>query len=255
MDLQSFIQSGLLEAYVLGQCSAEERAQVERMAAEHALVRAELSSIEASLESYATAHAVQPPDWMKTRILERIDQEIASKPNPEAPISKSNKPTLRFFQFLTFVLAAACSFLFLRQKDLGRENNELQAMTATVQQALDTCQQRLQTPDPIAELLCDPSTQRYLVSDGKGINTIVYFNARLNRMAYDPYGLPAPPSGGHYQFWAIVDGKPVSMGMKASNMCESIQTVSNPQTFAISEEPNPSGSASPTTVLAVGKPI
>lgn len=255
MDLQSFIQSGLLEAYVLGQCSAEERAQVERMASEHALVRAELSSIEASLESYAAAHAVQPPDWMKTRILERIDQETAANSTPEVPKAKSNKTILRLFQFLTFLLAAACSFLFMRQKDLGLENRELKATNASVQQTLDTCQQRLQTPDPIAELLCDPSTQRYLVSDGKGINTLVYFNARLNRMAYDPHGLPAPPSGGHYQFWAIVDGKPVSMGMKASNMCESIHTVSNPQTFAISEEPTPSGSASPTTVLAVGKPI
>ncbi len=68
MDLQSFIQSGLLEAYVLGQCSAEERAQVERMAAEHAEVRAELSAIEASLEAYAAAQAVLPPDWMKTSI-------------------------------------------------------------------------------------------------------------------------------------------------------------------------------------------
>jgi anti-sigma-K factor RskA len=255
MDLQSFIQSGLLEAYVLGQCSAEERAQVERMASEHALVRAELSSIEASLEGYAAAHAVQPPDWMKSRILERIDQETVTNSVPEAPKAKSNRATLRLFQFLTFLLAAICSFLFLRQKDLGRENLDLKATTVSVQQALDTCQQHLQTPDPITELICDPSTQRYLVSDGKGINTIVYFNARLNRMAYDPYGLPAPPSGGHYQFWAIVDGQPVSMGMKANNMCESVQTVSNPQTFAISEEPNASGSATPTTVLAIGKPI
>ena len=65
MDIQSFIQSGLLEAYVLGQCSAEERTQVERMAAEHAEVRAELSSIEASLESFAadsSPHAADSPE-------------------------------------------------------------------------------------------------------------------------------------------------------------------------------------------------
>ena len=247
MDLQSFIQSGLLEAYVLGQCSAEERAQVERMATEHAEVRAELSSIEASLEGYAAANAVQPPDWMKARILEKIDQEAANISSPG-----SGQTALRIFQIAAFALAAACTILFLQQKEMSRTNKELRIQTDSLQQQLISCNQQLQTPDPIAELVCAPETQRILVSDGKGINTVFYFNPRLQRMAYDPHSLPQPKPGTHYQFWAIVDGKPVSLGMKSENMCESIRTVSSPQAFAISEEPNPEGNPTPTLVLAVG---
>ncbi len=252
MDLQSFIQSGLLEAYVLGQCSAEERAQVERMATEHAAVRAELSSIEASLEGYASAHAVQPPDWMKASIMERIGQEPPSISPPDAPALGPGKGSLRFFQILAFLLAAAASFLLLRQKDMARENEQLKSSTEAVKQELLACNQEVLKPDPIAELLCDPNTQRILVSDGKGISTIVYFNARLNKMAYDPYGLPEPKPGKHFQFWAIVGGKPVSMGMKSASICESIRSVENPVAFAISEEPNPEGNAVPTLVLAIG---
>lgn len=250
MDLQSFIQSGLLEAYVLQQCSAEERAQVERMAAEHVEVRTELSSIEASLEAYAAAHAVQPPVWMKDRIMERLEQEALDQASPETQANPSGKGPLRFFQLLAFLLAAACSFLFLRQKDLGQKNDQLRTQTESLQQQLTACNEAAAIPDPIAELLCDPATQRILVSNGSDINTVFYYNARLKKMAYDPTGLPNLP-GVHYQFWAIVGGKPISMGMKADNLCATLQTVENAVAFAISEEPNPEGNAAPTKVAAI----
>ncbi len=251
MDLQSFIQSGLLEAYVLGQCTAEERALVERMAAEHATVRAELAAIEGTLETYATAHSVQPPDWMKSSILERIKQETQQEP-PSTPDSGTSKGALRFFQIISFLLAAACSFLFFRQKDIGSEKEQLQIRNDSLLQVLAACQLEAAKIDPVAELICDPGTQRILVSDGKGINTLVYYNPRLKRMAYDPHSLPEPKPGTHYQFWAIVGGVPQSMGMKAGNMCESIHTVEQAVAFAISEEPNPEGNPTPTTVLAIG---
>jgi hypothetical protein len=161
--------------------------------------------------------------------------------------------SLRFFQILAFLLTASSSFLFLKQKDIGRENDQLRSSADSVQQALVICTEELKKPDPVAELLCDPATQRILVSDGKGIHTIVYYNVRLNKMAYDPYGLPTPNPGKHYQFWAIVDDKPVSLGMKSSSICASIQTIENAVAFAISEEDNPEGNLVPTTVLAIGK--
>ncbi len=249
MDLQSFIQSGLLEAYVLGQCNAEERAQVERFAAEHAEVRTELASIEASLEKYAATQAITPPEWMKARILDQIDKELSVK----TPSSGSGKFSLRLFQGLAFLLVAACSFLFLRQKEMGREHEQLQIQTDSLKQQLVAANQQLLIPDPINELLCDPATQHILVSDGKGLNTIVYFNARLKKMAYDPFGLPAPKPGKFYQFWAVVGGTPVSMGMLSTSICESMHTVEAPVAFAISEEDKPEGNQAPTLVLAIGK--
>ncbi|MFN0035390.1 MAG: anti-sigma factor domain-containing protein [Saprospiraceae bacterium] len=250
MDLQSFIQSGLLEAYLLGQCSPEERAQVERMAAEHAEVRAEMSSIEASLEGYAATHAVQPPDWMKASILKRIEEE-EKNPMPQTPAP--SKLPLLFFQLLAFALAAASGFLFLRQKDVGRENEQLRLKVNTLEQHLTACNENAQKPDSITELLCHPATQRILISDNKGIkgiNTIVYYNPLLKRMAYDPSGLPALGPDKYYQFWAIIGDKPVSLGMQARGICESLRTVENVQVFAISEEGNPQGNAVPTVVLA-----
>ena len=253
MDLRTFIQSGLLEAYVLGQSTAEERALVERMAAEHAEVQAELASKKTLLERYAAANAVRPPDWMKASIMDRTNQGKPEFAGADVLKKGPGNFPLRFFQFLSFVLLAGISFLFLHQKETGRERDQLSSKTDALQQELVACNEKIQTPDPITELLCAPSTRRILVSDGKGIQILVYFNARMNRMAYDPQSLPMPKSGTYYQFWATVDEKPVSMGMQAANLCASMQTVENPVAFAISEESNQEGNTMPTNVLAVGK--
>ncbi len=59
MTADELIRSGLLEAYVLGQCAPDEAALVERMRASDASVRAELDSIELALEAQAMAEPKQ----------------------------------------------------------------------------------------------------------------------------------------------------------------------------------------------------
>ncbi|MEO6039969.1 MAG: hypothetical protein ABIQ93_16270, partial [Saprospiraceae bacterium] len=85
MDLQTFIQSGLLESYVLGQTTAEERSLVERMLSQHAETRTELSAIEQAIERYAMAQATPPPDWMKGRILDQLEQMTPPAPAIATP--------------------------------------------------------------------------------------------------------------------------------------------------------------------------
>ena len=52
---QKLIESGILELYLLGEVSGEERAEVERMAGESEEVRQELFALEVALENYALA--------------------------------------------------------------------------------------------------------------------------------------------------------------------------------------------------------
>lgn len=250
MDLQSFLQSGLLESYVLGQCTPDERTMVERMSGEHPEVRTELEAIEASLEKYAHAHAVTPPEGMKASIMDRIKAERQGKPDyaSNKPVKNNN---LILFQALTFVLAAAVAFLFLRQKDLNEQNIQNQGKIESLNRQVVEQQQQIAKPDPLLELLCDAATQRLMITDGKGIHTLVYYNPRLHRMAYDPSGLPVSEDGKYYQFWAIVGGAPVSLGMKATSICASLTTVENPTAFAVSQENTPNGNAAPTLVLAM----
>jgi hypothetical protein len=75
MTSQELIASGLLEAYVLGDGTSEERAMVEQARATDPDVRKELDSLEELLEKHARAHAVQPTSSRRQSVLDAIGPE------------------------------------------------------------------------------------------------------------------------------------------------------------------------------------
>jgi mannose-6-phosphate isomerase-like protein (cupin superfamily) len=72
-QLLQFLESGLLELYVMGQATPEQGAEVETMLAIHHEVRAEKDAIEAALERLALANAVQPNPIIKPFLLATVD--------------------------------------------------------------------------------------------------------------------------------------------------------------------------------------
>lgn len=254
MDLQSFIQSGLLEAYVLGQCTAEERAEVERMLAAHPEVRAELDAIEGALEKVAMANAVTPPPDLKDKVL----QQIKSSDQPSAAPGSASRliPMLGWAAAACLLLALSASWFFSNQ-NTQRHNGQIAALETQIADCKKQAQQQARMQEVIA-LLRDRSTQTIVLSDGPEpkVTATVWNNPLRKEIAIDLNSLPAPNPGKYFQFWAIVDGVPVSMGMVNLSGSDSIQTlpfVANAQAFAISEEDKPEGNATPTVVVLVGK--
>lgn len=253
MDIQSFIQSGLLEAYALGQCSAEERALVERMVAGHAEVRAELAAIEKALEGYAAANATPPPAWMKGRILDTIQNEAV----PPAP---PRSGSLRLFQLLTPALAILAAFLFFRNNTLSSEKTALASRAAELQHQIDDCAEKGLQMDKLQQvnrLLRDRDTRDVPLSNGENgkFTGYAYHNAARCETALDLTSLPAPAPGKYFQFWSIADGKPVSMGMvdlQAAGGWLVFPCRQNAAALAISQEDKPGGNPTPTEVLLVG---
>lgn len=72
-QITEFMQSGLLELYVMGSTSPEEAEEVEQMAAAHPEIRQELEAISHTMEDYAQAHAVKPKATLKPLILATIN--------------------------------------------------------------------------------------------------------------------------------------------------------------------------------------
>ncbi|MBK7937805.1 MAG: anti-sigma factor [Lewinellaceae bacterium] len=256
MDIQSFIQSGLLETYVLGQCSAEERQLVERMVAQHPEVRAELSAIEQALEGYAAANAVKPPEWMKGRIEEVIEnQSVPTTSTPAPPPAKF--PASGFWQIATALFAILCIYFLYRNNQLTAEKESLQTRVSELQAQLDDCALRNKQTEKLRQavvLLRDRDTRPVPLDNGKG-TTYAYYNSVRREAALDLAGLPAPAPGKYFQFWAIVGGKPVSMGMvdlQSFSGWQMLPYLDQAAALAVSQEDNPNGNATPTQVIMVG---
>jgi mannose-6-phosphate isomerase-like protein (cupin superfamily) len=81
--VKDYIESGILEMYVLGDVTGEELQQVEQMTLQHPEVAAEIEIIRASLENYASLNAVEPDPIVKPFLLASIDYSERMKSGEE----------------------------------------------------------------------------------------------------------------------------------------------------------------------------
>lgn len=72
-NIATYINSGVLELYVMGIATPEETAEVEQMAAAHCEIAEAIREISITLENYASAHAVEPHGTIKPMVLATID--------------------------------------------------------------------------------------------------------------------------------------------------------------------------------------
>ncbi len=73
MNNKEYIDSGILENYVMGMASHSERDEVEMMAAVNPDIRQEIDEISDALEKYALAHAIKPSPVIKPLLMATID--------------------------------------------------------------------------------------------------------------------------------------------------------------------------------------
>lgn len=92
MNLQDYIESGILELYVLDQLDAAERAEVERMISVFSEIKAEFDQIEKAMEKYAAAHAIQP----HVRVKEKLHKTISNL-EKEKEMNLSDLPLITNF--------------------------------------------------------------------------------------------------------------------------------------------------------------
>jgi hypothetical protein len=248
MDLQSFIQSGLLESYLLGQCTRGERALVEQMLAEHPeAVRAEMSAIEQALEGYVRSQAIAPPPGLKNQIMDAIEREGATA----APRSPSWLLPLSLLAVAALLAAAA--WLFFQKNKMADENAALGKQVADIELRLQNCDQSNQDLRDIIQVLRDPGTRPIKIGSGGGadqkLQTYVFSNTNPERckVLLDMAGLPSA-EGGHLQMWALVGDVPQSMGMINLQVPGGIQEfdcVPNATAYAVSVEDRPEGNTTP----------
>lgn len=73
MTSKEFIDSGILEKYVMGMASQSEQIEVELMAAENPAIRHEIDAISTVLELYAMEYALAPSPAVKPLLMATID--------------------------------------------------------------------------------------------------------------------------------------------------------------------------------------
>lgn len=273
MNVQEYISSGIVESYVLGLASPEERAEFERMCAAHSDVLAARNAFELLLENQIQEKAIAPPANLKSKIFAEFEIENDKK---QRNISFAKKVPLIKISWLRFVAAASVillvsstilNFYFFNEykKSLAKYDELLasnQTQIASVNQALQTKQHDYDSALSILSIIKDPAME---VVKMPGVPTspnpsslaTIYWDTRSKDVYLLVNNLPKPATDKQYQLWAIVDGKPVDAGIFDINDSLSfvkMKNIQQAQAFAITLEKR-GGSETPTmdAMFVMGK--
>jgi anti-sigma-K factor RskA len=256
MDIKSFISSGILEAYILGECSPTEQRDVERMMAQHPEVRAELEQLEIQMESVAKQLAVQPSDGLRQRVLDRVHTEAQTPIKPPTPTSGlGGGLNLGFLALALSGLLGLGYFWF--------QNRNAQAQIAQQTSSLRACEERetrMQTMERQIVLLNSASTRRFeilpLAEGATARAATVFKDPQTGSCLLSIAGMDTAPAGKSFQLWALVNGTPVSMGvldtLNDKTQFRELACRDDAQAYAISIEVA-GGSPNPTEVIMVSK--
>lgn len=209
--IRIFLETDLLEKYLLGNTSIEETNKVERYIAMYPTVRKTYDELQENLETFAKMHAVKTPEGLHQKILSKIRAEKKSKS--------------AFFRYaiaasLVACLFAGASFIFWQQnKDLQEENV---VVTDKIKDLEMDMRQQLEDVRNQFIVLNNPSTKKYNVSGNKKakeLKAVAYINP-IKKLSYiNVSKLPNLPENQCFQMWAEVNGEMLNLGIikEASN--------------------------------------
>jgi anti-sigma-K factor RskA len=86
MNTKEYIESGIIESYVLGVTTVGESAEVERLALEYPEIQAEIESVSNTFENYALQFEKEPPAFLKDKIKAQLFSEPISADRFQAAV-------------------------------------------------------------------------------------------------------------------------------------------------------------------------
>lgn len=263
-ELRKYIESGILELYVLGQLTAAECNEVEAMAVTHPEIKAEITAIEIAMETYAMENAIAPSEGIEERIIAQISKPTISKTPDETKViplhEGGNDNQIRMLRYAliacSILLVVSLGFLFSAHKDLNMANSQIANLSLEKEQFATTVSKLEFDKAGMENIIAMAESKEWAtiklagVANSPAANMLVYWNKTnknilINHSAMD---LPQTDSSHEYQLWALVDGKPVSLGVFGENAKEAVQqmqTIEKAQAFAVTIEPI-GGSVNPT---------
>jgi Anti-sigma-K factor rskA len=258
MNIREYIESGVIELYVMNALTAPEAAEVAAMARQYPEVQVEIDEAERAMQAYAQAHSIEPRPELKDEILNKIKGDTGVDSPTETPKQIEKAPSLPTasgqVSILSYLPWGIAALLGISTLLLYNNYRTLKADKEKCEQEQNT--QLLKNQKAIADvefklnILRDNKTIPVRLSDPnrkKPFEAIVFWNPKQKVTILSIGSLPKPEKGQQYQLWAIGASKPIDAGVFDSNIGEIqiMKTNENVKTFAITLEPQ-GGSKEPT---------
>jgi len=247
-EIKAYIESGILELYVIGDLAPQEQSEVEMMAMKHPEIKAELAQIQSALEGYADAYAVSPAEHLRDRILNNLipttniksntmdsNNTVSTAEKEEPKIINADRPKgmgsspspsqpSSFYKYAfaaclaLLLMSVASSFvLYNRLKTSNQQLAALQDSNKLYINQVAYINSQLSESQTAVNALRNPDVKLIKLKGTKMAPTasmMMAFNPKTQEVLVDMSSFDMPSSGkGQYQLWGMVNGKPINLGL------------------------------------------
>ncbi len=267
MDVQRYISSGIIESYVAGLATDQEVRDMQATMEQSPEIRAAVDAVQLDMERYVNMQSVTPPEEVKERIFQLINNEGTETAVPvgayeeETEEAEPREP-VRVSVIWVYVAAAAVIGLLASvwmnvrySRSSDEWQGKYQALVAGQEKLIadnNAMQVRMEESEKMLQSLRKMRmVQLYTVTAARpGLLATVYWSPKSEEVFLTVTNLPAPAADQQYQLWGIVNGKPVDAGVfdmeEAVNGFAKMKTMtSGVRMFAITLEKK-GGSPTPT---------
>ncbi|SFN91718.1 Anti-sigma-K factor rskA [Bizionia echini] len=214
--ITTFLNSDLLEKYLIGQTTSVETETVESYISKYPEVEQAYNNLQNQLELVAQSQSVKAPKSILNSVLNTLDEET--------PVVQLNQPKSRkkWFQLsiaasVIAIMFASTTYIFYQQNQLLKIEN--QKIADEIYDRLDDLDQKNMRLDEIMRQmnqLNNPETEKYIINGNnraKNLKTVAYINPKEKTSMLDVVSLPQLPEEQCYQIWAELEDKMVNLGI------------------------------------------
>ena len=213
--ITTFLNSGLLDTYLVGQTTSSETEEVEFYLSEYPEVQQAYDTLQNNLEIVAKSQAVEAPKAILNQILDELDEKPVI-------VLKDSKPRKKWYQYsiaasiIALVFAGTAYNFYAQNQKLSHENQVVVDEVFDLRGDIEMNNKRLDDIMKQFKQLNNPETEKYIINGNyraKNLKTVAYINPKEKTSMLDVVSLPHLPEEQCYQIWAEVEDKMVNLGI------------------------------------------
>jgi anti-sigma-K factor RskA len=254
MNVKDYIASGIIEQYILGDVSPQEKQEVECMSHIYPEIQAEILQVQEVLEAYAMDNAIEAPKHIKQNIFEQIEKEsqaipIVTAPNTAKVVAINKEETIvKAINYKKYLAAASVIFVVAMAAMFIALNNNNKENQLAANKKIEVLEKTLASTEKQLENLSVINTQSYVLKGNAKApekTLTVIWNKQTGNVFVNNVSLPQTPTNKQYQLWALKDGKPIDLGVfDVTTTTQTMKNIQGMQAFAVTLE-DKGGSPSP----------
>lgn len=213
-NLLHFLNSNLLNKYLVGETSIDETKEVEFFIENYPHVAQTYEKLQTNIEIIAKAGAKDVPSDVLKDILNALDENNETK---VIQLVQNKTPWYSIAATAAAVLFAVSTFfLYQKNQSLLDENNVVVDEIFDLRSDIEYNNSKLNELSLELNKLNDPDAIKYVINGNeraKDLKTVAYINPVDKTSMIDVITLPQLPKDQHYQIWAELQDRMVNLGI------------------------------------------